>query len=271
MTLRSCATATVSFAMMFAISGLSARADDWTDIRNDAFAGRPVLEAATSALTLYGPNQASNGALVPVSIHMPTATAMRAKKLTLVIDRNPAPIAATFEFGDAFRSGVEIGDRVLATRIRIDSFSNVRAVVETTDGELMMSSKFIAGAGGCSALPSKDLDQALASLGRLKVKLTTNPGRDVNWREGLVMLRHPNFTGMQMNPATGAYTPARYLSKLEVRYGDGLLFRMDGGISISEDPNLRFTFASSTQDRLVVIGQDTDGLQIAGHANGAGS
>lgn len=259
-------------AAMFAAHGATpSRAGDWDDIRNQIFGTQPISDAATSTLVIYGPNQAADGALVPISIHMPTATAKRAKTLTLVIDRNPAPIAATFHFGEVFRGGDDIADRIVATRIRIDDFSQVRAIVETTDGEILMSAKFIAGAGGCSALPSKDPDEALASIGRMKVKLTAEPDQDPSWREGMVMLRHPNFTGMQMDPKRGGFTPARFVRELVIEQGDRLVMRMVGGISISEDPNLRFTFASAADAPLVVSGEDTEGAKFAGRSDDPGS
>jgi sulfur-oxidizing protein SoxY len=46
---------------------------------------------------------------------------------------------------------------------------------------------------------------------------------------------------------------------LEVKRGDELVFRMEGGISISENPNFRFTFAPGSDDTLAVTAKDTDG------------
>ncbi len=94
------------------------------------------------------------------------------KSLTLVIDKNPAPVAATFHFGDAAGKG----DRMLSTRVRINMYSNVRAVIETTDGKLHMATKFVKASGGCSAPAGKDVDEALANLGKMQIK-TFDQGR----------------------------------------------------------------------------------------------
>ena len=76
----------------------------------------------------------------------------------------------------AFIASAAVGERKLMTRVRIDSFSKVRAILETADGKLHMATKFVMGAGGCSAPASKDADAALASLGRMQVKTIADTG-----------------------------------------------------------------------------------------------
>lgn len=237
--------------------------DAWTDIRKSVFRDRDVAPASMSSLALYAPAQAPDGAMVPVSIHVPPSIAAKSARLTIIIDRNPAPVAAVIKFGEGWRRGGNIGDRIFATRLRIDSFSIVRAVLETDDGQLLMAQKFVAGAGGCSALPSKDPDAVLAEMGRSKLTATAHTSRDPEWREGVVMIRHPNFTGMQLNPATGQFTPARYLSDIVVGDGQLTLFEVEGSISLSEDPNFRFTY-SGTTNHLEMRAEDSDGLKMSG-------
>ena len=77
---------------------------------------------------------------------------------------------ATFTFGDAAGTG----ERVISTRVRIDMYSNVRAIIETSDGALHMATRFVKAAGGCSAPALKDADDALAQLGRMQVKTFAN-------------------------------------------------------------------------------------------------
>lgn len=244
--------------------------DPWPGIKDTVFGTRTISEMSPP-FALYAPAQAADAALVPISIHLPPATAATAKSLTLIIDRNPAPIAATVDFGDAFRDGPGVGERVLATRVRVDSFSKLRAILETSDGKLHMIAKFVAGAGGCSALPSKDADEALASLGKVRVKANRSSVHDPAWREGIVMVRHPNFTGLQMNPKTGNFTPARFVDKLEIKRGGKLLMTVSGGISLSEDPNLRFIYAAADDAPLVVTGTDNDGTRFGGAEGDPGS
>jgi sulfur-oxidizing protein SoxY len=244
--------------------------DPWPDIHAGVFDGRPIVESDGS-LALYVPEQAEDAAIVPVAVHMPPNIANTAKSLTIIIDRNPAPVAATFRFGEAFAGSAEIGERKLMTRVRVDSFSNIRAILETADGKLHMAKKFVMGAGGCSAPASKDADEAMANLGKMQVKSTASAAHGAAWREGIIMIRHPNFTGMQMDIVSRGYTPARYIDLLEVTRGGRLLLRMEGGISISENPNLRFTFDGSDGDQLEVRAKDSNDTKFAGKSLPNGS
>ena len=117
-------------------------------------------------MVLEAPVRAEDAALVPITVRVPADVAPSVKSLTLVIDKNPAPVVATFTFGDAAGTG----ERVISTRVRIDMYSNVRAVIEANDGQLHMTSRFVKAAGGCSAPALKDADDALAQLGRMQVK-----------------------------------------------------------------------------------------------------
>ena len=242
-------------AAALALAGTAARADDpWPDIQRDVFDNRPILEE-DGAVTLEAPYRAEDAAIVPLTMHIPEG-AGDVKSLTLVIDKNPAPVAATFQFGDAAGKGA----RTLSTRVRIDMYSNVRAVVETADGKLHMATKYVKASGGCSAPAGKDMDEALANLGKMQIRtFDASAPQTPDKREAQVMIRHPNYTGMQMDQLTREYTPAKFVQDLEVKRGGELVFRMDGGISISENPHFRFTFAPGGDDTLEVIAKDTDG------------
>jgi sulfur-oxidizing protein SoxY len=56
------------------------------------------------------------------------------------------------------------------------------------------------------------------------------------------MLRHPQNSGLQMDQLTRLYIPPFFIDNLKVWQGDDLVLAMDGGISISEDPNIRFNY-----------------------------
>jgi sulfur-oxidizing protein SoxY len=247
------------FAFLVAVPASVVRADDdaWPEIRKNVFDNRDVIEN-DGTITLDAPYRAEDAATVPLTMRIPESIASDVKSLTLVIDKNPSPVAATFYFGEAAGSG----ERMLQTRVRIDMYSNVRAVIETKDGKLHMAAKFVKASGGCSAAASKDADEALANLGKMQIKVfdaTEAEDRSPQTREAQVMIRHPNFTGMQMDQLTRQFTPMKIVQEMEVKRGGELVFRMDGGISISENPNFRFTFGAGTDDTLEVIAKDSDG------------
>ena len=256
-------------ALTLAISGAPALAEDdpWPDIRRDVFDNREILEE-DGTITLEAPYRAEDAAVVPLTMRMPASIARNVKTLTLVIEKNPAPVAATFYFGEAAGAG----ERMLSTRVRIDMYSNVRAVIETEDGKLHMTTKFVKASGGCSAPAGKDMDEALASLGKLQIKtFASSADRTPDTREAQVMIRHPNYTGMQMDQLTREYTPAKFVQQLEVKRGGALVFRMDGGISISENPHFRFTFGAAGDETLEVTAKDTDGRVFTATSAGKAS
>ena len=268
--LTAAAVGLATFALSPLVTTASAEDEAWPDIKASVFEERAIAEN-DGAVALYAPEQAEDAAIVPVSIRIPAAAANKAKALTLIVDRNPAPIAATFRFGDGFRADSNIGERKLETRIRVDSFSNVRAVLETDDGNLHMATQFVRGAGGCSAPAGKDVDEAMANLGKMKVKTRANKAMGDKWREAIVMIRHPNFTGMQMDPISRGYTPARFVNELSVKRGGDLVLSMEGGISISEDPNIRFNYDAKSDDTLDVRASDTEGAEFTARSQPTGS
>jgi len=256
--------------LSLALVSTPAFADDpWPDIKRDVFDNRDIIEN-DGTISLEAPYRAEDAAIVPLTMRIPASVAGEVKSLTLVIDKNPAPVAATFHFGDAAGKG----DRMLSTRVRIDMYSNVRAVIETTDGKLHMAAKFVKASGGCSAPVGKDADAALANLGKMQIRTFDDKkgaAHASTTREAQVMIRHPNFTGMQMDQITREYTPTKFVQELEVKRGGELIFRMDGGISISENPNFRFTFAPASDDTLEITAKDTDGQVFTATSTGNAS
>lgn len=226
----------------------------WPGLRKDVFGDKPIAEN-DGVVTLESPYRADDAALVPLTIRMPEAVGPRVSKLTLIIDQNPAPVAATFAFG----KGAGPGERMMSTRVRIDMYSNVRAIVELDDGSLHMAVNFVKASGGCSAPAGKDVEEAMANLGKMQIKTFSQGANGSKFPEAQVMMRHVQYTGMQMDQATRNFTPARFVTELTVKNGDDLVFKMDGGISISENPNFRFSYANSGDGALEVTAKDTDG------------
>lgn len=224
----------------------------WQGLAKDIFQSR-AMTSGRETISLQAPQEARDAALVPMTINL-EQPATRVRSVTLVIDANPAPMAAKFTIGP--NSGLTM----ISTRVRVNDFTNVHAVAEASDGSLHMTQRYVKGAGGCAAPSVKNMDEALANLGLIKYREI--PAGDLgaaNRREGQIMIRHPNASGMQMDQRSNSYIPARYVDRLVVKQGDDLLFQMDGGISISEDPNFRFTFVPNGAKALSIEAHDSDG------------
>jgi sulfur-oxidizing protein SoxY len=247
----------------------AAKADEdvWPTLKQQAFGDRPIA-AEDGTVVLEIPGTAEDAALVPLTVRVPPQVKQNLKSLTLFIDKNPDPRVATLTFGPAAGNG---GERSFSTRVRIDNFSYVRAVLETEDGTLHMASKFVAAAGGCGAMQAKDPDTETVDLGKMIVK-TFPPALDSNpiW-SGLVMIKHPNSNGMQLDINTANFIPARFVKEVVVKRGGELVFKMDSTFSISTNPNFRFTFGRGADNNLDVAVTDTDEARFAAQSVPSGS
>ena len=198
--IRSAAIAVLGVALAFAVPSGSHADDDpaaWDGIKSASFGTRDVLDGA-GKVTLEAPYRAEDASTVPISVRLPAEFAKDVKSLTLVVDKNPSPIVATFNYGDAAGTG----ERVLATRVRIDQYSNVRAIAETTDGKLYMTARFVKASGGCSAPASKDAEEAAKTMGKMKIRTAFKDPDAAKLQEAEVMIKHPNNSGLQMDQLT---------------------------------------------------------------------
>ncbi len=244
--------ARAAFVALFALASPalaeSTAPDPWPSLVTDIFHGREV-SPADGTVSLDAPKRAEDAAIVPMTMRF--SDPARVKAATLVIDQNPMPMAASFTLGE--KAGVDF----IETRVRVNSYTNVHAVAETRDGKLHAEVKFVKASGGCSAPAGKDPDEALANMGKMKYREFRSAAPDR--REAQIMIRHPNNSGMQMDQITRTYTPAHYIDAVEVWQGDALIFRMEGGISLSEDPNFRFSYAPSGAKTMRVVAHDNKG------------
>ncbi|HEX6364064.1 MAG TPA: quinoprotein dehydrogenase-associated SoxYZ-like carrier, partial [Albitalea sp.] len=150
-------------------------------------------------------------------------------------DDNPGPVAAVLRFTpDSGRAGIE-------TRVRIDQYTTVRAIAQTSDGALHMASRFVKASGGCSAPPAADARAARATLGRMRLRMQPGdaPGAPV---AALLTISHPNDSGLVMDQSTRLYTPPHFVRSVAVRYGDRPVLDAELDFAISENPHLRFHF-----------------------------
>ncbi|MGN8020355.1 quinoprotein dehydrogenase-associated SoxYZ-like carrier [Phyllobacterium sp. 22229] len=232
----------------------------WNGLKGDVF-GQKTIEPANGIVRIDAPKRAEDAAIVPVDLHFKTDTGTgRIKAVTLIVDENPSPVAAVFKFGP------DAGVTHLATRLRVNAYSYVRAIAETEDGKLHMTETFVKASGGCSAPAMKNTDEALANLGKMKLRVFSSKtsGMEPMTRatEMQLMIRHPNNSGLQMDQITRYYIPAHFIQGLTVSQGNRLIMSMEGGISISEDPNFRFEFDAKPGEDIKVEAADTEGKQF---------
>ena len=217
----------------------------WKKLRTSLFQTRPISLAADDVIALEAPARAEDAAVVPIAIRarILQTPARYISKVYLLVDHNPSPIAAIFEFTP------QSGRADIETRIRVDDYSFMRAIAETSDGQLFMTTRFIKSSGGCSAPPGKDPQAALSTLGRMKFKFdeAASPGQPV---AAQLLISHPNASGLAMDQVSHLNVPAHYVRMVEVRLDGKPLMSADIDIAISENPSFRFYFLPSGNGEL---------------------
>lgn len=220
----------------------------WEDIRPTLLGDAPDPAIDATQLLLDAPLRADEPAFVPIRITQP-AGAQPITKLALVIDENPAPVAAEFMLGEALMP------LDMEVRVRVNAYSDVRAIGWLADGTQVMAGRFVKASGGCAAPAAKDALVAAAEMGKMRLRAgTAGDGR----AEATLMIRHPMNSGLQRDQVTLLDIPAMFIQTLEVRQGDTPWLTMEGGISISEDPVFRFAVTPG-EGPVQVRAEDTDG------------
>lgn len=247
--------AILALALSAAPALAAGEADDpWPDLRDALFGERPIAEGA-GVVSLEAPYRAYDAAIVPVTIaaEIPQTAERYIKTLTLIVDKNPAPVAAVFNLTP------EMGTATISTRIRVNEYTNVRVIAETSDGALHMAGKFVKAAGGCSAPALKDMAAAEARIGKMKLK-QSRPGAPAQPQEVQLLVSHPNYTGFQMNQLTRHYIPAHFVQDIKVSYAGRTLMAVEGAISLSEDPSIHFSYLPRVGSKeMSVEVRDTEG------------
>ena len=230
------------------------RAARWQDVSSAIF-GERAMEDGSAILKLTAPDSAIDAALVPVTVELTGDQHIVA--VSVVIDKNPSPLAGTFRLGPAF------AQQKLKMRVRVNEFTLVHAVAETDDGKLYAVSRYVKAAGGCSAPDAVASSEALARMG--KMQLRRERALDASLVPAQLLISHPNYSGMQQDPKTGDYTPARYLENVSVTVGGAKAFDLAAGISMSEDPAISFTYLAKGNGAVDIKALDSSSAEFSQH------
>src|SRR3954468_22218990 len=159
--------ASLLVAMLFGVASAAAAEsyDPWPGLVQDIFNNRAMKDGA-GVIAVEMPARAEDAAIVPVTLRttLPAGDGRRVVAITLVIDQNPAPMAARFELGpDASVSEI-------STRVRVNNYTDVHAVAELSDGQLYVAKTYVKASGGCSAPAAKNPEEAKARLGQMRFR-----------------------------------------------------------------------------------------------------
>ncbi len=214
----------------------------WQKLRTGLFQARPISDDGNKLIELKAPERAEDAAVVPLSIKTKVAQTPERyiKTISVILDNNPAPVAAVFHMTpDTGRADIE-------TRVRVEQYTHLRAVVEMNDGSLSMPA-------------GRETTGPATNLGKMRLTIEENPKMNQPVMAQL-MIRHPNLSGLTMDQITRLYEPPKYVRKIEVAYAGKPVMTADVDFSISENPNFRFYFTPKADGMLTAQVQDSDDL-----------
>ena len=254
------------FATFFVFINFNAVAKDkspepvtWNSYLKEAVFGEDIINDGSHMFSLDTPYRALDAAIVPITINFSTPQSEEhfVKSLTLIVDENPSPLVSKFNFTP------KVGNASLTTRVRIDKYTYVRAVVEMNNGEKYMNSNFVKAAGGCSAPSLADKDAVMARLGKMKMKFFET-GNSNSLSKAQFLISHPNYSGLQFNQLTRAEIPAHFVNYIKIEQDNELILEAYPDISLSEDPAITFHFHDSGSPLKVTV-EDSEGKNYAGN------
>lgn len=230
----------------------------WNTVLKQKYFGDKAIEESNKIIELTVPYRAEDPALVPISVASKIAQTpgQYIKTITLIVDNNPTPFAAAFHFTLAS------GKADIAMRLRINAYTNIRAIAETNDGKLSMAKAFVKASGGCSAPIGADIDAAMARLGKMKFKLEGDKPALGQPNLAQLLISHPNITGMQMDQITRLIKPAHFVDEVKVSFNGKPVMTAQTDIAVSADPNFRFYFVPDQAGELKAEVKDNSGKQF---------
>lgn len=209
------------------------------------FGGAPVVFDAAVKVEL--PVLAENQHVLPVTVDARTLEGVT--RIVILADLNPIPVAVDYTplAAQAF----------VATRIKLDQRTPVRAAVLTSDGVWHVAGDWVdAAGGGCSAPPVSRVRGDWADhLGELR----GGAWDDADATRLRLAFRHPMDTGLVEN------IPEYHIEQLTVSDATGRpLARMAINAAVSEDPSFTLRLAPGQGGDLRVTARDSGGLEFAG-------
>ena len=224
----------------------------WPIVKETFFAQRAIQPV--EFMKIEAPRRAESGAQVPVTLFVDNnaANGVVIKKIYLLVDANPIPLASTYHLNPL------IGNFQLATRIRFETDSFVRIVGESADGKLYMASREIRAAGGCGGTVDGDDAAIRATAGKIRLKVEA-PVKLAEPVSIIFNIKHPMRTGLQRDLQSQGYVPAFYINKASFSFNGKPVMSVDVGVGTSEDPYMKFNFTPDVSGTLEVQATDNEG------------
>jgi sulfur-oxidizing protein SoxY len=217
----------------------------WQQVLRPQYFFGKLIQDGSDIIRLTSPVRAEDPALVPIQItaNLQQTRERYIKRLLLLIDNNPVPFVGEFELTP------DSGKADLAMRIRVNSYSYIRAIAEMNNGDLYMVKNYVKASGGCSAPVGADYDAAMLRLGKMKFRLDSNLQQGKPTMAQL-LISHPNLTGMQIDQMTRFKRKSHFIKQIKITFDGKAILNAKTDIAISSDPNFRFYFVPKKKGEL---------------------
>lgn len=206
---------------------------NWPLIKEAFFNQRLITN--TDLMQVSAPIGAENAGQVPVSLSVKNQENNAIKSIYIFIDANLIPLASTYNFSQFF------SQLSLATRVRLDSDSMIRAVAETHSGELLMATARVNAGGGCAGAVSEDEATVRAGAGAIKLQLNP-PYKLHETASATLKIKHPMYTGLQTDAKTKQIKPAFFVKNTDIKFDGVSVMQIQFGVGTAENPYLKFDF-----------------------------
>lgn len=203
----------------------------WIQIRNAVFENQKIVDGE-SILSIDAPERAQDPSNVPISVQFINPD-IKVEKLSIVVDQNPAPVAAEIEIDPSTPM------TALNTKIRVNEFSMVRAIAKASDGQTYMVARHVKATGGCSADNIEEVKAMASKAGQME--LSVNDSNEST--EATLNIFHPNFTGQQLDQLTLLYIPAFFVNQIELDKEGTPIIKIKTNFSLSANPEITFDFS----------------------------
>lgn len=250
-----------------------AGSEAWDDIKSALYGDRLLLDGAT-VIAIDAPYRTPDDARADLAAQIIPPPGAEVSKVWVVLDENPMPVSAVFDFEDPQPSFF------FDVTMRVNGPTPLHVVAETSDGRLFVQEGFVktSGTGACAAPPGTDPIAALAALGEMDVALGSAlpgiaGGELISFASRLsrmdVDISHPSHSGMQMDQISLLFIPMRYVETVDIDLDGAGFVEMTGSISLSENPRLGLSVPSRSRSVDVTM-TDTDGTVSKLHQKLAG-
>ncbi len=216
----------------------------WPAIQKAVFGDRQItFDQNAEFVELFSPASADDASAVPIIVRAKHAqTAKRwTEKIWLIADKNPSPVGGIFQFYPT--SGIAN----IETRIRVEDFTHIRAIIEDNEGKLYMAARWIKASGGCSSAHGNENGED--NLGKIKFKIDDMIEANTPIK-AQVMISHPNTSGLAIDQLTQQHPQPKYVKHVDVTYAGKPIMTADVDFSISQNPVFRFYFPPTDKGEL---------------------